>query len=252
MPWSVWGRIGLGIGLVLAAAGCGDGEVDDPATADEPVVRAPADHASEGDAGTQVEEEGVPADPGADAGEAEDPDADAAEAEDPGAEAGEVGEEDDPYAIPEDGIDEAYVERVLEAIYEVNREALAVTLEAEPGLVPAEAENRLRSIYGRSYAALQYQALAEVAGSQELRASMRDPVGPLRSELLAMTDDDPRCIVIKVRDDFSAVLQEPPVEEEGYLALAPKPDDRDPEELNPTPWVVADGALNSADDLSCD
>jgi hypothetical protein len=82
----------------------------------------------------------------------------------------------DPYAIPEDGIDEAYVERVLNAIFEVNREALAITLESEPGgLVPFEAEELSRAIYGESYGAIQYRELSEIAGSQAMREQFRKP-----------------------------------------------------------------------------
>jgi hypothetical protein len=236
--WPV--RAVVGLALALAVASCGDGEAEHTAAfADESEIGpSNVDLEDDAEAGPAAEDNATPDDALTDEGSGTGDAADAAE-------------EDDPYAIPEDGIDEVYVERVLEAIYKVNREALVLTLDAEPGLVPVEAESRLRSIYGSAYGALQYQALSEVANSQDLRDSFRDPAGPLASEVLEVVDVDSACITIRVRDDFAAVLREPPEQSEGFLALALREADSDSRGTNPTPWVIVDGALNSAEGMSC-
>lgn len=238
-----WFRIVAGFIVATVIVGCGDSQVDDPTDAVDELE--PAD---------PVDEE-----PGEDLASGSEDAATAAEGSSDGEETGsdDDGDEgaaadEDPYAIPEEGIDEAYMERVLEAIYEVNREALELTLNAEPGLVPELAESRLRSIYQGSYGARQYQALAEVANSQDLRNAFLEPLGSLNSKKLQLLDDNPDCIRIKVQDDFSAVLIDPPPPSDGYLAIAPKADDRDPDGLNPAPWVIADGDQASAESLSCD
>jgi hypothetical protein len=232
----------IGVALVLALGACSGGVGDG---AEEP---------GEGSDVSVIEQDDDVDD--ASAGEDRDgPDAEARDAEGSGAEEGSGSEEesvaDDPYAIPEEGIDEAYVERVLEAIFEVNREALALTLEAEPGLVPVEAEERLRAIYGGEYGQLQYQALSEVAGDPDLRGEFRDPVGPVRSGVTRLLTASNDCIQVEAVDDFSEVLVEPPTLSSGFLSLSRKPGDRDIRGLNPTPWVVVDGSIDDETALSC-
>jgi hypothetical protein len=159
----------------------------------------------------------------------------------------------DPYAIPEDGIDEAYVERVLNAIFEVNREALAITLESEPGgLAPFEAEERLRAIYGGGYGARQLASLNEVSAEESERSVFRRPPGAVRVSVTAVAAGDPECVVVRRTSDFGEVLQDPPQPRAGYVALAPKPADGDPEGFNPTPWVIVGGSLESPEALTCE
>jgi hypothetical protein len=158
-------------------------------------------------------------------------------------------EETDPYAIPEDGIDEAYVERVLEAIFEVNREALALTLESEVGdLAPFEAEERLQSIFAGEYGARQVASLHEVAASSSRREVFLEPPGRVRTEVTRVARNDEDCVVVERRSDFSDVLVDPPEPRKGYLALAPRNEVAD---HNPTPWVLVDGSVDTSRDVGC-
>jgi hypothetical protein len=161
-------------------------------------------------------------------------------------------EETDPYAIPEDGIDEAYVERVLEAIYEVNREALAMTLESElGGLAPFEAEELMRAIYGGEYGAHQASTLHQVAGTEALRERFRNPVGQVEVSDIRIVESSAECVLAQRTSDFSAALLEPDEPITEFVALSIKPEDVDPAGLNPTPWRVTDANIDSSDALQC-
>jgi hypothetical protein len=158
----------------------------------------------------------------------------------------------DPYAIPEDGIDEAYVERVLNAIFEVNREALAITLESEPGgLAPFEAEERLRAIYGGSYGARQLASLNQIASAPDQRGLFRSPAGPVVIEVSELLDGDESCIKVSRVADFGEVLVDPGEPREDYVALAPKTDITGSTSHNPTPWILVDANIDAPERLAC-
>jgi hypothetical protein len=159
----------------------------------------------------------------------------------------------DPYAIPEDGIDEEYVERVLNAIFEVNREALEITLESEPGgLAPFEAEERLRAIYGGTYGAASLVGYNELASSGAQRDVFVQAPGAVTSRVEQVIAADSRCIIAEHSLDFSLVLREPGQPRTEYVALAWKDPETDPEALNPTPWVVVAADSGAADGLECE
>jgi hypothetical protein len=159
----------------------------------------------------------------------------------------------DPYAIPEDGIDEAYVERVLNAIFEVNREALAITLESEPGgLAPFEAEERLRAIYGGTYGAASLVGYNEIASSEAQRDVFVQAPGAVTSLVEEVVAADSRCIIARHSIDFTSVLREPGQPRTEYVALASKDPEKDPEALNPTPWVLVAADSGAADGLECE
>jgi hypothetical protein len=235
-------RIGATLGAVLVLSAC-SGAAEDPEVADLDEVEAtteedtepPADASDSDD--TEVAGDGAVADAPTEGTEQPD---DAPETAD-----------GDPYAIPEDGIDEAYVERVLNAIFEVNREALAITLESEPGgLAPFEAEERLRAIYGGTYGARQMAALNEVSSTESERAVFVRPPGPLRVTVTDVVSADPQCLIVRRLSDFSEVLQDPPDPRDGYVALAPKAAS-DSKDANPTPWVIVGGSIDSSEVLTC-
>jgi hypothetical protein len=236
-------RIGATLGAAAVLSAC-SGAVEEPEVAQLEDVDA-----------TTEEDTDPPAD--VDDGEDTEVDGDEQAADDPdeGTEpADDVAEtaEGDPYAIPEDGIDEAYVERVLNAIFEVNREALAITLESEPGgLAPFEAEERLRAIYGGTYGAAAYTSLNNIAADAEGQARFRSPPGSVSIEVVEVLSADEDCVKTLQEFDFSQVIAEAPPVTREYLAIAAKSEDLDPKGLNPTPWVVVDASNASSDGLAC-
>jgi hypothetical protein len=227
----------------LLVAGC-SGAVDEPEVADIEALDAATEEDTEPPADTEVPDDTEVA--GEDVG-ADDP----TETTEPADDATETAD-GDPYAIPEDGIDEAYVERVLNAIFEVNREALALTLDSEPGgLAPFEAEERLRAIYGGEYGAAAYTSLNNIATDAESRARFRTPPGAVGVEVLEVISANPGCVKTLQEFDFAEVIAEAPPASREYLSLSAKSENADPNGLNPTPWVVIDASNSSADGLSC-
>lgn len=161
--------------------------------------------------------------------------------------------EGDPYAIPEDGIDEEYVERVLNAIFEVNREALAITLESEPGgLAPFEAEERLRAIYGATYGAAALHGYNEIAASADQRELFLENPGAATSRVVEVLSADSDCLIVEHSLNFSAVLREPGELRTEFVALARTSLEADADALNPTPWMVVAADSGSADGLVCE
>jgi hypothetical protein len=238
-----WVRIVAGFVAAVVAGGCGDDAAQEPAGVTDEAAGAPAELEVEDDAaGSDAATE--------DAASAADLLDEGSGVED--ATADEGVEETDPYAIPEDGIDEAYVERVLEAIYEVNREALAMTLESESGILPAEAEDRLRAIYAGAYGARQYASLNEIAQDAQTRAMFREPPGSLRIEVAQLVDVGPKCLIVERIASFDEVLVDPPPVRRDYIALTARPGEAVERNLNPTPWVLADAAIDDPELLSCE
>jgi hypothetical protein len=227
----------------LLVAGC-SGAVDEPEVADIEALDAATEEDTEPPADTEVPDDTEVA--GEDVG-ADDP----TETTEPADDATETAD-GDPYAIPEDGIDEAYVERVLNAIFEVNREALALTLDSEPGgLAPFEAEERLRAIYGGEYGARQLVSLNEIASSAEQRAIFRETTGAVAVRVLEVLDDGPSCLKVQRTSDFGAVLLEPGEPRHDYVALAPRPHEDMFRRHNPTPWILMDANIDAPERLEC-
>jgi hypothetical protein len=229
----------LAVVLMLAACTAADDDgpevapIEDLGTEEESAETEEVSDVDDGDA-----EGGQPAD---------EPDGGAEQADD-ATEAADA----DPYAIPEGGIDEAYVERVLNAIFEVNREALAITLESEPGgLAPFEAEERLRAIYSGDYGIRQQLSLSEIAEHEEQRESFMSPVGAVAITVDEIIDADPDCVVARRRSDFGAVLLDPGEPRQDFVALEPKSAGDDPQAFNPTPWVLADANIDAPERLEC-
>jgi hypothetical protein len=235
-------RIGATLGAAAVLSAC-SGAVEEPAVAELEDIDAMTEEDTEPPADVDGEDAEVDGDEQA----ADDPD----EGTEPADDVTETAE-GDPYAIPEGGIDEEYVERVLNAIFEVNREALAITLESEPGgLAPFEAEERLRAIYGLTYGARQLVSLNAIASSADQRAAFRDPPGAVAVRVSDVLDGDPACVKAARVADFGAVLVDPGQPREDFVALAPKPDSPPAESLNPTPWILVDANIEAPERLGC-
>jgi hypothetical protein len=236
-------RRGALLAVVFVLAACTAADDDGPEV-------APIDDLGTEEAPTETEEQAVDVD------DVEEERGEPTDDPDPGTEQADDATEAadaDPYAIPEGGIDEAYVERVLNAIFEVNREALAITLESEPGgLAPFEAEERLRAIYAGDYGAATLVGYNEIASSLDQRALFLDQPGAVRVRVLDLVATDESCIVARQSLDFSSVLRDAPPIREEFVALASKPSGEEDENLNPTPWQVVAADSGAAAGVDCE
>jgi hypothetical protein len=236
-------RIGATLGAAAVLSAC-SGAVEEPAVAELEDIDAMTEEDTEPPADVDGEDAEVDGDEQA----ADDPD----EGTEPADDVTETAE-GDPYAIPEDGIDEEYVERVLNAIFEVNREALAITLESEPGgLAPFEAEERLRAIYGGTYGAASLYGYNEIASSTDQRELFLENPGPVSSRVKQVLLAQTECLVAEHSLDFTAVLREPGQPRTEFVALARLSPEARASTLNPTPWMVVAADSGSAEGLECE
>jgi hypothetical protein len=240
-------RIGATLGAVLVLSAC-SGTAEDPEVADLDEVLAATEEETE---------------PPADASDSDASDSDDAEvagdeavADAPTEGTGQPDDapetaDGDPYAIPEDGIDEAYVERVLNAIAAVSQEATRVTLESSTSGVPVEAEQLLSASFSEDYAATQYLALSRLAESEAMRSSLREPVGRAKVTVTGLRADGQTCLVVDREVDFSEVLKSGSPSSFDTLILRPKLENMDPSGLNPTPWVITEGFYDAVQEVNC-
>jgi hypothetical protein len=154
-------------------------------------------------------------------------------------------EPDDPYAVP-DEIDEAYVERVINAILEVRSEILRGALQQEQG------ENLDPELMALLFATT--DGAERLAGIERFQSYIDDPstrenlrdaqsIGTtsFHPELLVHAEPD-RCIVVVGFWDNSEIVQSPRHEEDYVtFSLSRIPEAAVPEG-NPTPWQWLDNA----------
>lgn len=130
-------------------------------------------------------------------------------------------------------IDEAYVERVLNALYRVEGDALRLMLEA--GTMTPEAERLLQSLYAEDY-------LPPVVDAYQTEAAagfvnVRRPSGDTTFDVHEVISATPTCIFASGLRNFSATAGEPPdrTGEEDFVWLSPS----QPQQAgNPTPWKI--------------
>lgn len=140
----------------------------------------------------------------------------------------------DPYAIP-DTIDVAYVQRVIDKLYEIDGDAARVIVR-EGELVPLAAE-RLAAVYSPAELDIQLRLWNDA-----LRAGLqgfRDPPGNRGVVVQRLMRVSEQCVSFAATDDFGAVVENPPPPSTNFFALEPKTAARDEGGLNPTPWMVA-------------
>jgi hypothetical protein len=153
-------------------------------------------------------------------------------------------EPDDPYAVP-DEIDEAYVERVINAILEVQSEVLRGALEQ------AQGENLDPDLMALHFATTEgsqrldgMEYLQEYIDHPSSRGTLRAPddLGQMTFDLdeLIHTEAD-RCIIAIGRWDVSAVLTAPDDSDERVaFSLSLREEGVATSEGNPTPWQWRD------------
>jgi len=147
----------------------------------------------------------------------------------------------DPFAIPE-VIDAAYVNRVLAALYAVDGDITREILRT--GTIGMHALSRLGAIYAEPQLSLEVEGLPTVLEGE--RSRFRDPPGDRRFDVRSLHKAGTGCVVALANLSLVEVAITPPTlaANEAYLiALVPKKPQSDPEELNPTPWIIMDAEI---------
>lgn len=137
---------------------------------------------------------------------------------------------DDPYAVP-DEIDEAYLNRVFEALEQVIGDATRLIVAQKT--YPPEADDLLMEVYGPD--ALQVVRdgwIDELLMDRELD-SWADPPADKRVTVREIVHADRHCVFVETAWELEGVLKEP-APETIYLVLMPA----DPGDANPTPWRI--------------
>ncbi len=140
-------------------------------------------------------------------------------------------------------IDVPYVERVLQALYDVEGEAGRAILSS--GGVSDPARTHLRAIYDASQLE-QRVDLYEQQAVQGFPDTLPSP-GNVQVRVADVISADPGCVFAAGIRDFSEVVTQPRDRsgEVDFFQLLPIDDGQDPENLNPTPWVLGGSEVRS-------
>ena len=147
----------------------------------------------------------------------------------------------DPYAVPA-VIDEAYVNRVLAALDQVEGDAVRTLVTTR--MVGAEAVKRLRAVYNDPQFQEERDGLIRSLATD--LSEYKNPPGNRRTTVLRLVTRDPNCILAEVNKDFSDVVRSSPpkpADEVDILTLRPTQGDGDPDNLNPTPWSIGNAEV---------
>jgi hypothetical protein len=156
----------------------------------------------------------------------------------------------DPYAVPET-VDAAYVERVLNKLYEVVGDADRIAVERRS--VPPEVNDRLIAVYDPFIAPTVVNVKLEsaVTGFERLV----DPPGDQTVVIEGVRETSPACITAQGKLDSSQLLVEPVDLGDLVFELRPLDQLNDPKGYNPTGWVISSTApIDRAEpeELTCD
>jgi hypothetical protein len=150
----------------------------------------------------------------------------------------------DPYAVPA-VIDEAYVNRVLAALDQVEGDVvrhLVATRRADD-----YGSTRLRAIYNDPQYQLELDALMRSAKTD--LSEYKTPPGNRKSAVIRLATRRSDCILAETTRDFSGVVRAPPprrADEVDLVTLRPTQADADPKNFNPTPWSIGNAEIIKA------
>lgn len=141
------------------------------------------------------------------------------------------------YAVPET-IDQAYVQKVVSAYDRVLGDAIRV-LKRDGGLSD-DFLKRLLAIYTEAEFEFQQKAWRELVNGGRLQRTPETPGDP-QTTIGSIVSATPTCVTARAERDNSANLLVPQAEsqQDDYIVLVRNRGDRDPLNLNPTPWVIA-------------
>jgi hypothetical protein len=140
----------------------------------------------------------------------------------------------DPAVIPDDlaDIDEAYVQVVVDALFEVDAKATKIFVETQE--VDEDAVDILRGIYVSDEVDRQIYIWSQ---DLTLRGNELLP-GVLHNDVVRVIEVSENCVYVEVESDYSDVTSREAPLKSNYLGLTPKIDGDDPEGLNPTGWIM--------------
>ncbi len=147
----------------------------------------------------------------------------------------------DPYAVPAT-IDEAYVNRVLAALDQVEGDVIRSLLANRVPQVDDTA--RLRAIYNDPQFQLELDGLIQSANTD--LSEYRTPPGNRKTRVTRLLAARPNCIFLEADKDFSEVVRIPPPsppDEVDVITLLPTQPEADPKDLNPTPWSIKNAEI---------
>ena len=139
-------------------------------------------------------------------------------------------------------IDEAYLNRVLEALDAADGMATRIIVERKD-LVP-EAAQILNAIYSDEEFKDQVDVWLTDLGNDPQLASIKSNPGDRRTTVQRIIHSSPSCVWMAVRRDYSATATRPPAPRTEYIALRPLDRSNDPRRLNPTAWMIAVAGFN--------
>lgn len=157
-------------------------------------------------------------------------------------------EPEDPWAVPED-IDEAYVQRVLTELYRLDGEARRIAV--REGMVTEEVIELVQRVYAPKGAAERGNELIE--SSIDRFPGVHDPPGDVRLtvqqiELQRQDAPSPRCVVVSISADFTAVVENGSDDLRYFVELVEG-------EGNETGWLIRNEAVRSdgsrPDNMDC-
>lgn len=144
----------------------------------------------------------------------------------------------DPYAVPA-VIDDAYVNRVLAALDQVDGEAVRTLVSV--GQIDPRVGEILRSVYNDPQYVQELEGLTKTDLSR-----LKVPPGNLTRTVSRLVEIRGNCIRAEVSIDYSQVAKSPPprpTDEVNSLTLRPTQPEADPTNLNPTPWSISDAQV---------
>ncbi|MCA1708996.1 MAG: hypothetical protein LC808_39265, partial [Actinobacteria bacterium] len=141
----------------------------------------------------------------------------------------------DPYAVPA-VIDEAYVNRVLEALDAAVGEVVRMVVRERT--IPPEAVDRLKTLYMGEFLQIQLDLF-----SNDVRESFRQykpEPGNKKTLVNQLLSGAASCIFARVERDYSAVAARPNLGvTTQWIGLRPLDRSKDPSKYNPTPWIYS-------------
>ncbi len=139
-------------------------------------------------------------------------------------------------------IDEAYLNRVLEALDAVDGMATKIIVERK-ALVP-DATGLLAAIYdGEEFTD---QTNAWLIGLQQdpNLVSIKPQPGNRKTTVERIISASQGCVWLAVRRDYSGTASNPPAPQTEYVALRPLDKTKDRKGLNPTAWIITEDGFN--------
>ncbi len=146
----------------------------------------------------------------------------------------------EPYAVPA-VITKPYVQKVLNALEAVNAQAARLII-ARKSLVPAAIVD-LESV--DTPAELQAQEAVLRQESSAGFANFRSNPGLVHDSVTKILFSSPTCVYLAATRDYSQVEVHPPPLHTSYFALDERIASNQPDQPNPTPWVIAFLGYNS-------